>query len=56
MTDDVVFEDAMDDGSEQSANERGPRVESTVSAEGCAHFPRWRLAFQQRRQGQQQIL
>jgi hypothetical protein len=55
-TDDVVFEDAMDDGSEQSAHEGGPRVESTVSAEGGAHFTRRRLAFQQGRQGQQQVL
>lgn len=31
-------------------------MESTVSAEGGAHFTRRRLTFQQRRQRQQQIL
>lgn len=45
-TDDVVFEDAMNDGGKETANERRSRMESTVSAEGGAHFARRRLSFQ----------
>lgn len=45
-TDDVVFEDAMNDGGKETANERRSRMESTVPAEGGAHFARRRLSFQ----------
>lgn len=43
---DVVFEDAMNDGGKETANERRSRMESTVPAEGGAHFARRRLSFQ----------
>ena len=53
VTHHVVFENAVDDGCEETADERRTRMQSTMAAEGGAHFTRRRLAFQQRRQGQQ---